>query len=212
MTSASIIRFQIESALAQRIPSALTPAPRILRPVVETGITALDGVLHGGLPVGAISELVGPECSGRTSIALSFSHKPHKQQRSVHGWMCRMSSILLLLPLPVSILHGCYGCGVAYRKRVKSMGAAASFCQINALFLFLQRRVCMAEALEPIHAVRSKGSQMLSAVCCDQKQWLHDVRNRSIVSGHCGSHLRRSIRGFLTLYGGLRALQNHGSA
>jgi recombination protein RecA len=72
MTSASIIRFQIESALAQRIPSALTPAPRILRPVVETGITALDGVLHGGLPVGAISELVGPECSGRTSIALSF--------------------------------------------------------------------------------------------------------------------------------------------
>lgn len=72
MTSASTIRFQIESALAQRIPSALTPAPKILRPVVATGITVLDGVLHGGLPVGAISELVGPECSGRTSIALSF--------------------------------------------------------------------------------------------------------------------------------------------
>jgi recombination protein RecA len=72
MTSASTIRIQIESALARRIPSALTPAPKILRPVAATGITALDGVLHGGLPVGAISELVGPECSGRTSIALSF--------------------------------------------------------------------------------------------------------------------------------------------
>jgi recombination protein RecA len=72
MASASTIRFQIESALAQRIPSALTLAPKMLRPVVPTGIPALDGELHGGLPVGAISELVGPECSGRTSIALSF--------------------------------------------------------------------------------------------------------------------------------------------
>lgn len=72
MTSASILRLQIESALAQRIPSALTPAPKMLRPVVATGIATLDEVLHGGLPIGAISELVGPECSGRTSIALSF--------------------------------------------------------------------------------------------------------------------------------------------
>jgi hypothetical protein len=29
-------------------------------------------VLNGGLPVGAITELTGPECSGRTSLALSF--------------------------------------------------------------------------------------------------------------------------------------------
>jgi recombination protein RecA len=32
----------------------------------------LDDVLAGGLPIGAISELVGPECSGRTSAAISF--------------------------------------------------------------------------------------------------------------------------------------------
>jgi hypothetical protein len=32
----------------------------------------LDDVLQGGLPVGAVSELVGPECSGRTSLAISF--------------------------------------------------------------------------------------------------------------------------------------------
>jgi len=72
MPSASAIRLQIESALAARIPSALTPAARILRPVASTGIDALDETLHGGLPVGAISELIGPDCSGRTSIALSF--------------------------------------------------------------------------------------------------------------------------------------------
>ena len=72
MRSASAIRLQIETALAQRIPSALTPAPKMLRPVAATGIESLDEMLKGGLPVGAITELAGPECSGRTSVALSF--------------------------------------------------------------------------------------------------------------------------------------------
>ena len=72
MPSASTIRLQIETALAQKIPGALTPTAKVIRPVAPTGIEALDDVLKGGLPVGAISELVGPECSGRTSAALSF--------------------------------------------------------------------------------------------------------------------------------------------
>ena len=72
MTSASALRLQIESTLARKIPSALTPAPKMMRPVAATGIEPLDDVLRGGLPIGAISEMVGPECSGRTSMALSF--------------------------------------------------------------------------------------------------------------------------------------------
>ena len=72
MPSASAIRLQVEAALAARIPSALTPAARVVRPVAPTGIDALDEALHGGLPVGAITELIGPECSGRTSVALAF--------------------------------------------------------------------------------------------------------------------------------------------
>jgi hypothetical protein len=44
----------------------------MIRPVEATGIATLDEMLQGGLPVGAISELVGPECSGRTSVAFSF--------------------------------------------------------------------------------------------------------------------------------------------
>lgn len=72
MHSPSAIRLQVESALARRIPSALTPRPRTVRPVEPTGIEPLDSLLHGGLPVGAITELTGPECSGRTSVALSF--------------------------------------------------------------------------------------------------------------------------------------------
>jgi len=72
MATAATIRRQIESALADRIPSALTPQPRTVRPVWPTGVMAVDELLNGGLPVGAITEIAGPECSGRTSLALSF--------------------------------------------------------------------------------------------------------------------------------------------
>jgi len=44
----------------------------MVRPVLPTGIATLDEVLRGGLPVGALTELVGPECSGRTTVALKF--------------------------------------------------------------------------------------------------------------------------------------------
>jgi recombination protein RecA len=72
MPTTATIRTQIEAALAHKIPSALTPAPKMIRPMAETGIESLDNLLLGGLPIGAVSELVGPECSGRTDIALSF--------------------------------------------------------------------------------------------------------------------------------------------
>jgi recombination protein RecA len=72
MPSASTIRLQIEAALAHKVPSALTPAPRVIRPVSPTGVSEIDTLLDGGLPVGAITEMVGPETSGRTAVVLSF--------------------------------------------------------------------------------------------------------------------------------------------
>ena len=72
MATAFALRSQIEAALADRIPSALTPAPRVIRPVMATGVGAVDEVLGGGLPVGALTEMIGAECSGRTALALSF--------------------------------------------------------------------------------------------------------------------------------------------
>src|SRR5580700_3890235 len=72
MASAAAIRLQIETALAHRIPSALTPRARIVRPVAPTGVTVLDELLQGGLPLGAISEMTGPESSGRSAVALAF--------------------------------------------------------------------------------------------------------------------------------------------
>ena len=75
MSTASLpaeIRAQINAVLADRIPSALSPQPRVIRPVSPTGVDEIDVLLDGGLPLGAITEMVGPESSGRTSVVLSF--------------------------------------------------------------------------------------------------------------------------------------------
>jgi hypothetical protein len=86
MTSASALRIQIEHALERRFPSALTPVPRTIRETAETGIAAVDALLEGGLPVGAISEVVGQQSSGRTSLALSFlAHRTQEDQ--VAAWV-----------------------------------------------------------------------------------------------------------------------------
>ena len=69
MHSAAAIRRQIEASLSARIPSALTPRPRTVRELSPTGISEIDALLEGGLPLGAITELVGPPCSGRTTLA-----------------------------------------------------------------------------------------------------------------------------------------------
>jgi hypothetical protein len=72
MPSASALRLQIEHILERRFPAALTPVPRTIRETAATGIPAVDRLLDGGLPVGAISEITGPVSSGRTSLALAF--------------------------------------------------------------------------------------------------------------------------------------------
>lgn len=72
MPTAAALRLEIEHALECRFPAALTPAPQSIREVAVTGIAAVDELLHGGLPAGAISELTGATSSGRTSLALRF--------------------------------------------------------------------------------------------------------------------------------------------
>src|SRR5215475_1832994 len=72
MSVAASLRVQIESALAHRIPGALTPTPRIIREFLPTGIRNVDELLHGGFPASAITEVIGSESSGRTSLVLSF--------------------------------------------------------------------------------------------------------------------------------------------
>jgi hypothetical protein len=83
MATAAALKIQIERVLESRFPAALSPVPRTIHEVAPTGIAAVDALLEGGLPVGVISELVGPECSGRTSLTLAFV-----AQRTAGGQIC----------------------------------------------------------------------------------------------------------------------------
>jgi recombination protein RecA len=86
MRSASTLRSQIEVALADRVPSALTPAAKTIHDFMPTGIGTIDALLDGGLPVGAVTEMIGAECSGRTALALLFVAQVTKAER-VCAWI-----------------------------------------------------------------------------------------------------------------------------
>jgi hypothetical protein len=86
MPSAAALRIEIEHTLERRFAAALTPAPRTIRETAATGILEVDALLDGGLPVGAISEVTGPESSGRTSLAFSFLAQQTQEGR-VCAWV-----------------------------------------------------------------------------------------------------------------------------
>jgi len=86
MSAAHALRIQIEHALENRFPAALSPAPAAMRETASTGIGEVDSLLEGGLAVGAISEITGPECSGRTSLALAFLAQ-RTQAAQVCAWV-----------------------------------------------------------------------------------------------------------------------------
>ena len=71
MIATSSVRSRIEDVLAHRVPGALSPRPRIVVPRATTGVPEIDALLGGGVPIGAITEVVGSSCSGRTSFALA---------------------------------------------------------------------------------------------------------------------------------------------
>jgi hypothetical protein len=69
MSSAALIRAQVEARLSDRVPAAFRQHTRPEVPVIRTGMSALDSQI-GGIPCGAITELVSPArvSSGHTSL------------------------------------------------------------------------------------------------------------------------------------------------
>lgn len=64
------VRSQVELALAGRVAAPFTYRDRNFAEHVSTGISEID-LLAGGLPRGAMTEIFGPDCSGRTSLLFS---------------------------------------------------------------------------------------------------------------------------------------------
>ncbi len=66
----AILRSQLESALADRMPAPFAYRDRKPVDLVSTGIAEIDS-LAGGLPRGGLTEICGPPCSGVTSLLVS---------------------------------------------------------------------------------------------------------------------------------------------
>jgi hypothetical protein len=86
MKHAHQLREELEHKLMGHMPAALSPRLRVAAETWPTGVVELDQRLRGGLPVGAITELVGPECSGRTTLALRFLARCTEQGK-VCAWI-----------------------------------------------------------------------------------------------------------------------------
>lgn len=69
MKSAAL-RAQLETALSSRVPSPFAFRQREIE-TLSAGIPEID-FLTGGLPRGALTEICGPVCSGRTTLLLSI--------------------------------------------------------------------------------------------------------------------------------------------
>ena len=70
--SAALLKREIEAKLASRVPGALSPMVQPASRLQPTANPALDALLGGGFPLGSLCEVTGPECSGRSAIALSL--------------------------------------------------------------------------------------------------------------------------------------------
>src|SRR3984893_15704775 len=75
----AILRAQVELALAGRVAAPFTIRDRRAENV-STGISEVDALV-GGLPRGALTEIFGPSCSGRTSLLFSalFARTTHAE-------------------------------------------------------------------------------------------------------------------------------------
>ncbi len=69
MSSAALIRAQVEARLAGRVQGAFVQRPAMEMQVATTGVDSIDAAI-GGIPCGGITEIVGPSfCStGRKSL------------------------------------------------------------------------------------------------------------------------------------------------
>ena len=76
----SALKSQIEATMAGRFKSSLNQAEGSLSEFVSSGIPEIDSIT-GGLPRGAIAEIIGSASSGRTSLLLSLlAHATQRQE------------------------------------------------------------------------------------------------------------------------------------
>src|SRR5258708_10294836 len=83
-SSLATLRSKIEAELGGRVASPFAYRDRNTLELVSTGIPEMDALV-GGLPRGAMTEICGAACSGRTSLLLSAL-----ASRTAEGEVCAL--------------------------------------------------------------------------------------------------------------------------
>lgn len=83
-TPLAVLRLKIENELRGRVPAPFTYRDRNVFEVVSSGVPEIDRTV-GGLPRGAMTEIYGPPCSGRTSLLISAL-----ASRTARGEVCAL--------------------------------------------------------------------------------------------------------------------------
>jgi recombination protein RecA len=71
-SQSAVLKREIEAKLASRIPAALSPQAQQAPRLMPSGVSAINSLLGGGIPIGGITEFTGLGSSGRTSLAFSL--------------------------------------------------------------------------------------------------------------------------------------------
>ena len=92
MKSASQLRRQIEESVAPHMLHAFSPRFRSSPVRFQSGVEVLDEILQGGLPEGSITEISGPECSGRATLPVAYIAALTRQDK-VCAWIDASDSL-----------------------------------------------------------------------------------------------------------------------
>ena len=83
MPSVATLRAHLESSLPESLSSTLLMRERAAPLMVSSGVAAIDA-LTGGLPRGALTEISGPDSSGRTGVMMTaLAGATHRQEMCV---------------------------------------------------------------------------------------------------------------------------------
>src|SRR6185295_10172008 len=106
------LKSEIESGLAARFGDAIALREKPAAEFVSTGLGEIDE-MSGGLPRGAISELLGPASSGCTTLLLAALRGLRIEMKSLRLWTPTTRSIRFRRQAPMLIWISCFGFAAA---------------------------------------------------------------------------------------------------
>jgi circadian clock protein KaiC len=118
---------------------------RLARTRTSSGIASLDELLHGGLPAGAMTALIGPPGAGKTTMALQFLAQSSDSEPG--------------------LLFGCHESPESLRFKASNIGidmaGAEQRCDIEVLWYPVGERILDELAYQLLESVRRRGVKRL---------------------------------------------------